>query len=198
LLTSLLTWAAPTKPTAPTLAIGKPAPNFKLTGSDSKTYQLKDYRGKLVVLEWTNAQCPFVQKHYDSGNMQKLQKQAAKDGVVWLSIISSAPGKQGYVTPKEANAIVAKEKAAPSAVLLDPTGKVGRLYKATNTPGMYIIDKQGKLAYMGAIDNKPTAKQADVAQAHNYVAAALNELEQGKSVTDPVTPPYGCSIKYAG
>ena len=176
--------------------IGQPAPDFKAVDSHGASHDLGDYRGKIVVLEWTNHQCPFVRKHYETSNMQALQKEATEAGVTWLSVISSPPGEQGYVSDAEANALTTKRKASPTAVLLDPQGEVGRLYDARTTPHMYIIDAEGTLVYMGGIDDKPSTQHADVKTATNYVRVALDEVRQGKSVSTPVTRPYGCSVKY--
>jgi hypothetical protein len=158
---------------------------------------LGDHRGKIVVLEWTNHDCPYVRKHYETSNMQALQKDATSQGVIWLSIISSAPNTQGHVNPAEANELTARRKAAPTAVLLDPTGKVGKLYGATNTPHMYVIDKAGVLVYAGAIDDRPTSRKSDVPGAQNYVRAALEAVAAGQPVKTPVTRAYGCTVKYA-
>jgi hypothetical protein len=149
------------------------------------------------VLEWHNQGCPYVKKHYDSGNMQKLQKEWTAKGVVWLTVISSAPGLQGYVTPAEADAYVKEKDAAPTAVLLDPTGTMGRAYDAKVSPHMFIIDPKGTLIYNGAIDDKPTTDLADVPVARNYVSAALTEAMAGKPVSMPTSRPYGCTVKYA-
>lgn len=177
--------------------VGEPAPEFFLPGSDGKRHSLDEYRGSFVVLEWTNHECPFVRKHYGSGNMQKLQKEATTDDVVWLSIISSAPGEQGHVSAEEANALTRDRDASPSAVLLDPEGNVGKLYGARTTPHMYIIDPGGTLIYMGGIDDKPSTRKSDVGIAKNYVRVALTEAMNGKPVSEAVTRPYGCSVKYA-
>lgn len=177
-------------------AIGQPAPDFEATDSNGKTVKLSDYKGKVVVLEWTNNECPYVKKHYGSNNMQTLQKDATAQGVVWLSVISSAKGEQGYVEPAVANQLTTSRSAAPSAVLLDPSGKVGREYGAKTTPHMYVIDSAGKLVYMGGIDDKPTNNPADIPVSKNYVRAALGEVMAGKPVSEPVTRAYGCSIKY--
>tara|TARA_R110002167_G_scaffold222826_6_gene427779 strand:+ start:18 stop:659 length:642 start_codon:yes stop_codon:yes gene_type:complete len=177
-------------------AIGKPAPDFALIDSNGQSQQLKAYRGKTVVLEWTNHDCPYVRKHYGTGNMQALQKQAAGDGVVWLSVISSAPGTQGYVEAAEANRLSRERDAAPTAVLLDPRGEVGRLYDARTTPHMYVIDGDGVLQYKGAIDDRPSSRHASVEGANNYVSAALVALKTGQPVSNAVTRPYGCSVKY--
>lgn len=176
--------------------IGMPAPDFTALDSQGVQHTLADYRGKIVILEWTNHQCPFVGKHYNTGNMQALQQYATGAGVAWLSMISSAPGTQGYVSGPEADALTAKRRAAPTAVLLDPQGVVGRLYDARTTPHMYIIDATGTLVYMGGIDDKPSTQNADVKTATNYVRVALDEVRSAKPVSTPVTRPYGCSVKY--
>ena len=177
--------------------IGTLAPDFKATDSNGKVQTLSAYRGRFVVLEWHNQGCPYTRKHYDSGNMERLQKEWTGKGVVWLSVISSAPGKQGYVTAAEENAYLQRMNASPTAVLLDPTGNVGHLYSAKTTPHMFIIDPKGVLIYDGAIDDHPTSDPADVPGARNYVSAALQEAMAGKAVSSPVTQPYGCSVKYA-
>jgi peroxiredoxin len=176
--------------------VGQPAPDFTSTDSQGGKHTLGAYRGKIVILEWTNHQCPFVGKHYNTGNMQALQKYATDTNMVWLSVISSAPGEQGYVSSAEANALTAKRQASPTAVLLDTAGVVGRLYDARTTPHMYIIDAQGTLAYMGGIDDKPSTQPADVQTAKNYVRVALGEVLSAKPVSTPVTRPYGCTVKY--
>jgi len=178
------------------LKIGEPAPGFTGIDTSGKSHALSDFRGKPVVLEWTNHDCPYVRKHYSSGNMQRQQQAATGQGVVWLSIISSAPGKQGHVTPAQADALTAERNAAPSAVILDEKGEIGRLYEAKTTPHMYIIDADGKLAYMGGIDSIPSTNPADIAKATQYVPAALAQVMQGEPVTPSVTRPYGCSVKY--
>ena len=172
------------------------APDF--TGKDSTGAQhtLSQYRGKYVVLEWANKGCPYDQKHYLSGSMENLQKEWTAKGVVWLSVISSAPGQQGYVTPAEENDYLKTMHAAPTAVLLDPTGAIGHLYEAKTTPHMFVIDPTGKLIYEGAIDNKPTTDQADLKGADNYLNDALNASMSGKPVPTVSTRPYGCSVKY--
>jgi peroxiredoxin len=185
--------AAPAQAT-PTL--GKPAPAFNVVDSTGKARTLAEFRGKTVVLEWTNEGCPYVQKHYDGGAMQDLQKRAARDGVIWLSIISSAPGKQGYKTPAEANAWRTRTGAAPAAILIDPKGQVGRAYGAKTTPHMYIVNPAGTLVYMGGIDDKNSADPATLAGAKNFVVAALADMKAGRSVARPVSAPYGCSVKY--
>jgi len=175
--------------------VGQAAPDFQLIGSDGKTHKLSDYADKTVVLEWTNHDCPYVRKHYRSGNMQKLQKQFTDKGVVWLSVISSAPGKQGHVSAAEANEQTASRDASPSKVLLDPKGDVGRTYGARTTPHMYVIEK-GVMRYMGGIDSIPSASDSDIADAEPYVQLALNSVLAGKPVATAVTRPYGCSVKY--
>jgi peroxiredoxin len=176
--------------------VGQPAPNFKAADANGKPVSLSDFRGKTVVLEWNNPGCPFVKKHYGSGNMQKTQAAAAKDGVVWLSINSGAPGKQGHMNGAEAKAFVAQSGARPTAYLLDPNGVVGKTYDAKTTPHMYIVNKSGALVYAGGIDDKPTPNPADVAGARNHVLAALAELKAGKPVSVATSRPYGCSVKY--
>lgn len=179
-------------------ATGAAAPAFSGVTSKGETVSLADFAGKTVVLEWTNDGCPFVQKHYKTppSNMQTLQKSAAADDVVWLSVISSAPGKQGHVDGAGADALTASRGAAPAHVVLDADGTIGKLYGAKTTPHMFIITPDGKLAYDGAIDSKATAKVADIETATNYVSAALADLEAGKPVATPVSKPYGCSVKY--
>jgi len=176
---------------------GKPAPDFSATDANGKTVKLSDYKGKTVVLEWTNNECPYVAKHYSSNNMQTLQKEAAAKGVVWLSIISSAPGEQGFVKGEQANALTKARRAAPSDVLLDPEGKVGHLYDARTTPHMFIVDAKGTLVYMGGIDDKATTNPSDIKTAKNFVRAALDNIAAGKPVENAVTRPYGCSVKYS-
>jgi peroxiredoxin len=178
------------------LKIGEPAPGFTGIDTSGKSYALSDFRGKPVVLEWTNHDCPYVRKHYSSGNMQRQQQTATGQGVVWLSIISSAPGKQGHVTPAQADALAAERNAAPSAVILDEKGEIGRLYEAKTTPHMYIIDADGKLAYMGGIDSIASANPADIGKATQYVPAALAQVMNGEPVAPSVTRPYGCSVKH--
>ncbi|EWH12075.1 thiol-disulfide isomerase-like protein [Catenovulum agarivorans DS-2] len=172
------------------------APNFSLTNEQGQTVSLSDYQGKYVVLEWTNHQCPYVEKHYNSGNMQSLQKKYTDDGVVWLSIISSAPGKQGHVSSNQAIELTQSRNAAPTHVLFDPSGNVGKLYGAKTTPHMYIIDKQGKLRYAGGIDSIKSANPADIKKAVNYVEQGLSALMSGQTISNKLTPPYGCSVKY--
>ena len=177
--------------------VGEPAPTFTGTTSDGETVSLADLRGQTVVLEWTNHDCPYVRKHYETGNMQALQREATNDGIVWLSVISSAPGTQGHVSPAEANALTSDRDAAPSHVILDESGDIGRAYGAQTTPHMYVIDAGGNLVFMGGIDDKPSANHSTVDGAKNYVRGALEALSEGTDVPDPVTRPYGCSVKYS-
>lgn len=178
--------------------VGDPAPNFTGTDSNGKAHQLSDYRGKYVVLEWTNNGCPYTQKHYESGNMQRLQKEWISKGVVWLTILSSAPGAQGYMTAAQENGYLVKEHADPTAALLDPTGMIGHEYDARTTPHMFVIDPSGKLIYAGAIDDHPTTDPGDIKSSKNYVSAALTESMSGQPVATSYTRPYGCSVKYQG
>ncbi|WP_342250951.1 redoxin domain-containing protein [Sphingomonas sp. OTU376] len=185
---------------APLLAepdVAKAVPNFRALDMHGKVVDLSQYRGRTVVLEWNNPGCPFVKKHYGSGNMQKTQAAATAQGVVWLTINSSAPGQQGNMSGPEAQKFVAGAKAKPTAYLLDPKGLVGKGYGAKTTPHLYIIDGKGQLAYKGGIDDKPTADVADIAGARNHVLAALAEMRAGKPLSVPETRPYGCSVKYA-
>jgi peroxiredoxin len=177
--------------------VGQPAPAFTATDSNGHQHSLANYKGKFVVLEWHNQGCPYVGKHYGSGNMQKLQKYWTSKGVIWLTVISSAPGEQGYVTAPQENDYVKKMNAAPTAVLLDPKGDLGHLYGAKTTPHMFIINPQGQLIYDGAIDDKPTTDQSNIAGAANYVTAALEQAVVGKPVVVATSRPYGCSVKYA-
>jgi len=176
--------------------IGSPAPDFSAMDTNGKTQTLSQYKGKYVVLEWTNPECPFVHKHYDSGNMQKLQKDYTSKGIVWLSINSSAAGNQGNYTPEKWNQIVKEKGAAPTAVLLDPDGKIGKTYAAKTTPHIFIINPDGKLIYEGGIDSIASSDQSDIQKATNYVRVALDESMSGKPVTTPTSKPYGCSVKY--
>lgn len=178
-------------------SINKKAPAFTGTDSHGKTHQLDKYKGSIVVLEWTNHECPFVEKHYGTKNMQKLQKQAREKGIVWLSVVSSAPGEQGFTKPKEARDISKQVGAHHTAKILDPKGSIGRLYDAQTTPHMYVINKKGTLVYMGGIDSEASTQYEDVKTAKNYVKAALDDVLSGKAVRKPVTEPYGCSVKYA-
>jgi hypothetical protein len=176
--------------------VGDSAPDFTATASNGKTFRLADYRGKYVVLEWHNNGCPYVGKHYRSGNMQRLQKEWTAKGVVWFTILSSAPGQQGYVTAGEENSYLAKMQAAPTAALLDPSGDIGHLYDAKTSPQMVVINPQGVVIYDGAIDDKPTTDLSDVPGATNYVSLALEQSMAGKQVQTSATRPYGCSVKY--
>jgi len=176
--------------------VGKPAPDFTGVDSQGIKHSLSQYKGKTVVLEWTNHDCPYVKKHYNSGNMQTLQKNATANGIVWLSIISSRQGKQGHVSGEQANQLTQSRNAAPTAVILDETSEIGLLYGAKTTPHMYIIDKAGQLVYMGGIDNIPSKDEDDIAGAKNYVRAALDAMAAGKTIEDSITRPYGCSVKY--
>jgi peroxiredoxin len=175
---------------------GEPAPDFTLKDSKGNPQKLSSYSGKFVVLEWLNPECPFVKKHYSAGNMQKLQKEYTAKGVVWLSIISSAPGKQGYRTGPQADADTKDKNASPTAILLDPSGEVGQLYEAKTTPHMYVINPEGKLIYSGAIDSIRSTNPADCATATNYIRETLDAALAGKPVPTPETKSYGCSIKY--
>jgi len=176
--------------------IGKPAPEFSAPGADGKTHTLSDYRGKYVVLEWLNHECPYVKKHYETQNMQGLQMEMTGKDVVWLSINSSAPGKQGHMTADQANAKSESTGAKPTQVLLDADGTIGRLYEAKTTPHMFVIDPTGELIYRGAIDDKPSFEKSSVADAKNYVRQGTGESMAGSEVSEPATKPYGCSVKY--
>ena len=176
--------------------IGKAAPGFKLTDTNGKTHQLSDFKGKYVVLEWLNYDCPFVKKHYGSGNMQSTQKKAEAKKAVWLSIVSSAKGKQGNYAAAELNKMSEERKATPTAILVDEDGTVGHLYDAKTTPHMFIINPKGTLIYKGAIDDKASTDAEDIKGAKNYVLMALDEATAGKNVTDSSTKPYGCGVKY--
>jgi peroxiredoxin len=189
--------AAPPSPASAAAVVGQAAPAFTLTDSNGETRSLADFAGKVVVLEWWNYQCPFVGKHYGSGHMQKLQKAWTAKGVVWLTVSSSAPGKQGYVDGAKANALMSEKGGAPTAVLLDHEGTVGRAYGARTTPHMFVIDKTGKVVYAGGIDDTPSTDLADIKTAKNYVQAALEEVTTGRPVSTPSSDPYGCSVKYA-
>jgi peroxiredoxin len=180
----------------PASLVGKPAPEFTLTDTNGKSHALKDYKGKFVVLEWVNFECPFVKKHYDAQNMQALQKAYTDKGVVWLSINSSSAGKQGNYPADKLNEMIKERKAAPTAYLVDAEGTVGRSYGAKTTPDMYVIDKNGVLIYAGAIDNQPTTDAADVKGAKNYIKTTLDQALAGKRTKLLSTKPYGCSVKY--
>jgi peroxiredoxin len=185
------------RPGAAAQSVGAPAPAFTLPAANGRTVSLADFKGKTVVLEWSNHECPYVGKHYRSSNMQRLQKKWTARDVVWLTLISSAPGLQGHVTAAEANKLTADRGAAPSAVLFDPKGTVGRAYGARVTPHMYIVSADGMLVYAGGIDDKPTANVEDIKTARNYVDAVLTELSEGKPVSASRTRAYGCTVKYA-
>ena len=176
--------------------VGKTAPDFDLVDTQGNTVALSSLQGKTVVMEWTNHQCPFVKKHYESGNMQALQKEATADDVVWVSVISSAQGNQGHVDADQADALTAERDASPTHVLLDASGDLGRLYEARTTPHMFVINAEGQVAYMGGIDSIPSADKADIDGAENYVRTALGEIKSGQAVTTATTRPYGCSVKY--
>ncbi|HEX8572374.1 MAG TPA: redoxin family protein [Allosphingosinicella sp.] len=178
------------------LPVGKAAPAFSASGADGRLVSLSDFRGKTVVLEWSNPECPTVKKHYESGNMQKTQAEAAAAGVVWLTINSSAEGQQGYMTPARAKAFAAAQPSRRTAYLLDPKGEVGRAYGAKATPHLYIVNADGTLVYNGGIDDKPTTDKADIAGARNHVLAALSELKAGKPISVPTSRAYGCNVKY--
>jgi len=188
LLSALMAMAAP--------KAGDVAPDFTATDSNGKAHKLSDYKGKFVVLEWTNSGCPFTRKHYLSGNMQNLQKQWTAKGVVWLTVLSSAPGKEGYMTAEQENSYLKDKNAAPTAALMDPAGNLGHLYGAKATPHMFVIDPKGKIVYNGAIDDHPSSDQGDIPGAKNYVSTALGEAMSGKAVTTASTEAYGCSVKY--
>jgi peroxiredoxin len=193
-LTALLVALATPAFAAPT--VGAPAPGFTGTDTQGKRVSLADAKGKYVVLEWHNQGCPYVVKHYSSGNMQRLQKDLTGKGAVWLTVISSAAGKQGHVSAAEADAYVKEQGAAPSHVILDEDGTIGKLYGAKTTPHMFVIDDKGTLVYAGAIDDKPSTDKADIDGAKSYVRAAFDEAKAGKPVTTATTAPYGCSVKY--
>lgn len=176
---------------------GAKAPDFAVLDVDGKPQKLSDFAGKTVILEWTNHECPYVRKHYSSATMQKLQKDMTGEGIVWLTVISSAPGDEGYADAAKAKELTKSRDAAPSNVLLDPKGKMGRAYGAQTTPHMYIIDAKGTLVYAGAIDNKPSASSSSLNGAKSYVRQAIAELKAGKPVSEPATKAYGCSVKYA-
>jgi len=176
---------------------GAAAPAFSVLDGNGATRTLAEFRGQMVILEWTNNGCPYVRKHYQSGNMQALQQDATADGIVWLQVISSAPGEQGYLDGPGALARVRTDNAHPTATLLDPTGVMGRAYGARNTPQMFIISPEGVVLYQGAIDDRPSARPSTLEGAHNYVRAALADIAAGRPVEVAETTPYGCSVKYA-
>lgn len=176
--------------------VGQPAPDFTATDNRGVFHTLADYEGKIVVLEWTNRDCPYVKKHYGVGSMQALQKEAADAGVVWLSVVSSGPGMQGYETPADADRVAAETGSNAAARLLDPDGALGHLYGATATPHMFVIDRTGTLVYKGAIDDMPSADPATLGNANNYVQSVLADLAAARPVAVPETQAYGCSVKY--
>jgi peroxiredoxin len=188
LIVPIALWAA--------AVVGEPAPAFKATDSNGAPHDLTSLKGKFVVLEWVNFECPFVRKHYGTGNMQKLQKTYTSKGVVWLSVNSSAAGKQGNFPADRVNALLKENGAAPTAYLIDAAGAVGQAYGAKTTPHMFVIDPKGRVVYAGGIDDKPSTEPADVETARNFVSAALDEAMAGKPVTTPTSAPYGCSVKY--
>lgn len=195
--TATITAIALASPLAAAQRTGATAQDFKLTDVNGKTVQLSEFRGKTVVLEWHNPGCPFVSKHYNSGNMQMTQKAARAQGAVWLTINSGAKGKQGHMTGAEAKALIAKQNIQSNNYLFDSKGLVGKAYGAKTTPHMYIIDAAGTLVYQGGIDDKPTANPADIKIARNHVLEALGEIKTGKKISTAYSRPYGCSVKYA-
>src|SRR3954449_4310472 len=195
-LTLLSSIAATTLFATESPKVGSAAPDFSLPDAQGKTHSLAEAKGKYVVLEWFNPECPFVKKHYGSGNMQKLQEEFTSKGVVWLSVDSSAPGKEGHLTAEQANAKMSDWKTKQTALVLDPDGKAGQSYGAKNTPHMFVINPEGKIVYEGAIDSKPSPNPADIANSTNYVKVALEESMGGKTVSTANTKPYGCSVKY--
>jgi peroxiredoxin len=195
-LFALALFAAPIAPAFAAVEIGQPAPDFTATDISGNEITLSSFKGQPVVLEWTNHQCPYVMKHYDSGNMQKTQETATENGAVWITIVSSAEGKQGNVTPEEAQTIVDEAGAHPSHKVLDASGEIGQMYDAKTTPHMFVIDKDGNVAYAGAIDDNPSPRPETLEGAKNYVLASLDSLKNGTAVEPSQTAPYGCSVKY--
>jgi hypothetical protein len=191
------TAVGPASAQSPSAVVNEPAPEFTLPGTDGETYSLSQFEGQYVVLEWLNFGCPYVQKHYNSGNIPSLQERWTEEGVVWLSVVSSAEGKQGYHPPDEMNQINAEEGGNQTAILMDTDGEVGRTYGARTTPHMYIVNPEGELIYKGGIDSKPTTDPADIETATNYVQQALEATMNGESVPTQTAAPYGCSVKYA-
>lgn len=192
-----LALAVPVAP-APAIAPGTPAPDFVLTDARGTLRRLSSFRGRTVVLEWNNPDCPFVGKHYAGGNMQRTQRIAARDGAVWLTINSAAAGRQGHMSAAQAKAFVTRQGARPTAYLFDPAGTVGRLYGVKTTPDMVVIDRAGQVRFFGGIDDRPTADPADIPGARNHVAAALADLKAGRPVSVPSARRYGCAVKYTG
>ena len=176
--------------------VGEPAPDFSVADASGATRSLAEFKGRYVVLEWFNPECPFVRKHYGSGHMQELQAAAAERGVVWLTVASSAPGKQGYLTPEQAGAVIEELGTKQEALLLDPDGTVGRRYGAKTTPHLFLIGPEGRVLYAGAIDDRPSVDPDDIPGATNYLQQALDEALAGEPVSVPQTKPYGCSVKY--
>jgi len=176
--------------------VGEKAPEFTGVDTNGTEHSLSDFEGKIVVLEWSNHECPYVVKHYDSGNMQKIQKEATDDGVVWLTVVSSAEGKQGYLEPEEANALMEEQGSNATARIMDPSGEIGKAYGAKTTPHMYVIDEEGMLVYAGAIDSDSSFKPENIEGATNYVQEALSALENDQPIEVASTKPYGCSVKY--
>jgi peroxiredoxin len=187
---------AVTPAAADLIAIGAPAPAFTATDSNGKTVNLSDYQGKIVILEWTNHDCPFVRKFYDTKTMQNMQKEATGQGIIWLSVVSSAEGKQGYTTAKEANELISKEGSNATARILDIGGSLGRLYGAATTPHMYVINTDGTLVYAGAMDDQNSVSHGSLKTAKNYVKATLDDLKAGQKVQISSSKPYGCAVKY--
>ena len=184
-------------PAKAAVEIGQAAPEIELADTNGNPFKLSDHKGKIVVLEWTNHECPYVRKHYDSGNMQKTQKTVMDMGnVEWITIVSSAKNQQGYVTDEQANEILEKEGAHVTAKLLDVSGEIGKAYGAKTTPHMYIINTDGNIAYMGAIDNEPTTRSEAIEAADNYVLNAITALKEGKEIESKTSQPYGCGVKY--
>jgi peroxiredoxin len=181
---------------AETAVTGKPAPSFTLTNALGQAVTLDRFKGKTVVLEWFNPECPFVKKFYSKGDMQGFQRQAREQGAQWLTISSSAPGKKGHITPSNAAATAAEQKLDPATLLLDPDGSVGRQYGAKTTPHIFVIDSKGTLAYAGAIDSTPSTNQTDIATSTNYAIGAVKALARGETPNPANTDAYGCSVKY--
>src|SRR5436189_4959371 len=194
--TTLIAFAAGALYAADVPPVGSAAPDFSAPDASGKTQSLSQYKGKYVVREWFNPECPFVKKHYGTDNMQKLQKEYTDKGLVWLTMDSNAPGTEGNLTPEQAQKVATSWKTQQTALLLDPDGKVGRAYGSKNTPNMVIINPEGKIAYEGAIDSKATPNPADIPSSTNYIKSALDQSLAGKSISTPQTKPYGCSVKY--
>lgn len=184
------------EPAPEPIATSGQAPDFSAVDASGATRTLAEFRGQTVILEWTNAGCPYVRKHYDAGNMQAVQRDAMAQGVVWLQVISSAPGKQGYLDGDGVRAQLVADQSTPTATLLDPDGVMGRAYGARNTPQMFIISPEGQLLYQGAIDDQPSSRPETLEGANNYVRAALADIAAGRPVQTPETSPYGCGVKY--